>query len=275
MEKLGFRLDIGDFPLSFYEKGDYLTLGWEDVVDFDCAIEILSNPTRREILKRLVREPHYPLQLSEHLDVSQQAIVKHLNVLEQNGFVESEKVASEKGGPPKKIYTVQQSFSLRMDLGPDLFRMKHTPLPKGSPINLSTSKNLSDPAMKIANRISGRKKMSISEGAGYIAHIQGMLDDIDTERDALVALHQHVLKRVSKTVEGEFETYGERSIVHTILDNPSRPLDLDRIARDLLIHSKDMNMVIEGIRGHLANTNPEDAFIPADASTPLPWLIKG
>ena len=77
------------------------------------------------------------------------------------------------------------------------------------------------------------------------------------------------------TVEGEFETYGERSIVHTILDNPSRPLDLDRIARDLLIHSKDMNMVIEGIRGHLANTNPEDAFIPADASTPLPWWIQG
>ena len=233
MEKLGFRLDVRDSPLSFYEKGDYLTLGWEDVVDFDSAIEILSNPTRREILKRLVREPHYPLQLSEHLDVSQQAIVKHLNVLEENGFVESEKVASEKGGPPKKIYTVQQSFSLRMDLGPDLFRMKHTPLPKGSPVNLSTSKNLSDPAMKIANRISRRKKMSISEGAGYIAHIQGMLDDIDTERDALVALHQHVLKRVSKTVEGEFETYGERSIVHTILDNPSRPLDLDRIARDL------------------------------------------
>ena len=36
-------------------------------MDFDRAIEILSNPTRREILKRLVREPHYPLQLSEHL----------------------------------------------------------------------------------------------------------------------------------------------------------------------------------------------------------------
>ena len=72
-------------------------------MDFDRAIEILSNPTRREILKRLVREPHYPLQLSEHLDVSQQAIVKHLNVLEENGFVECEKVASERGGLRKKF----------------------------------------------------------------------------------------------------------------------------------------------------------------------------
>ncbi len=264
-------------PNRFYGRGHYLTLGWDAMVDFDRAIEILSNPTRREILKRLVREPHYPLQLSEHLDVSQQAIVKHLNVLEENGFVECEKVASQKGGPPKKIYTVQQSFSLRMDLGPDLFRMKHTPLPKGSPINLSSSRNMSDSAINIANRISGKRSVSISEGAGYISHIQGMLDNIDAERDSLVALHQHVLKRVSKTVDGEFETYNERSIVHTILENPSRPLDLDRVARDLMIHSnqRDMKIVIEGIRGHLANTNNGDVFLPADANTPLPWWVQG
>ena len=272
---MGFGLILFSYPTSFYESVDYLTIGWDVIVDFDRAIEILSNPTRREILKRLVREPHYPLQLSEHLDVSQQAIVKHLNVLEENGFVESEKVASERGGPPKKIYTVQQSFSLRMDLGPDLFRMKHTPLPKGSPVNLSSSKSMSDSAIKIANQIGRKRKMSISEGAGYIAHIQGMLDNIDAERDSLVALHQHVLKRVSKTVDGEFESYKERSIVHTILEDPSRPLDLDRVARDLLIHSKDMQMVIDGIRGHLANTNTEEIFMPADSTTPLPWWIQG
>ena len=48
--------------------------------------------------------------------------MKHLKVLEEGGFVESEKIPSEKGGPPRKVYTVNQSFSLRLDLGPDLFR---------------------------------------------------------------------------------------------------------------------------------------------------------
>ena len=134
---------------------------------------------------------------------------------------------------------------------------------------------MSDSGIKIANQIGTKRKMSISEGAGYIAHIQGMLDNIDAERDSLVALHQHVLKRVSKTVDGEFESYKERSIVHTILEDPSRPLDLDRVARDLLIHSKDMQMVIDGIRGHLANTNTEEIFMPADSTTPLPWWIQG
>ena len=68
------------------------------MVDFDEALSILENPTRRQILKRLVKEPHYPLQLSELLDVSQQAVVKHLKVLEESGFVDSERMPSERGG---------------------------------------------------------------------------------------------------------------------------------------------------------------------------------
>ena len=56
------------------------------MVDFEHAMNILENSTRRDILKFLVKEPHYPLQLSEMLDVSQQAVMKHLKVLEEAGF---------------------------------------------------------------------------------------------------------------------------------------------------------------------------------------------
>ena len=65
------------------------------MVDFEHAMNILENSTRRDILKFLVKEPHYPLQLSEMLDVSQQAVMKHLKVLEEAGFVDSEKIPSE------------------------------------------------------------------------------------------------------------------------------------------------------------------------------------
>ena len=68
------------------------------MVDFEHAMSILENFTRRDILKFLVKEPHYPLQLSETLDVSQQAVMKHLKVLEEAGFVDSDKIPSEKGG---------------------------------------------------------------------------------------------------------------------------------------------------------------------------------
>ena len=101
------------------------------MVGFDESLNILENPTRRAILRHLVKEPHYPLQLSELLDVSQQAVVKHLKVLEEAGFVDSEIKKSDKGGPPKKVYRVNQSFSIRLDLGPDLFRAEHRKMPKG------------------------------------------------------------------------------------------------------------------------------------------------
>ena len=105
--------------------------------DIDTALTLLQNKLRRQILERLVRERHYPMQLAELLDVSQQAIVKHLKELERGNFVTKMKVASEKGGPPRTIYSVQQSLSLRIDLGPDLFLCEQRRLPAGGPMRLS------------------------------------------------------------------------------------------------------------------------------------------
>ena len=76
--------------------------------DLDQALAILQNKARRAILERLVREPHYPLQLADQIGISQQAVMKHLRLLERANFVVKMRVASNKGGPPKNIYHVLQ-----------------------------------------------------------------------------------------------------------------------------------------------------------------------
>ena len=91
--------------------------------DLDTTLNLLQNKVRRQILERLVREPHYPMQLADRIGVSQQAIMKHLKLLESSDFVVKMKVASSIGGPPKNIYSIQQAISLRIDLGPDLFTL--------------------------------------------------------------------------------------------------------------------------------------------------------
>ena len=101
------------------------------VTDLDTALSILQNKARRSILERLVKEPHYPLQLAKQIDISQQAVMKHLKLLEDAGFVVKMKAASSKGGPPKNIYSVQQALSIRIDLGPDLFQCEQRRLPPG------------------------------------------------------------------------------------------------------------------------------------------------
>ena len=57
------------------------------MMDIDMILSMVSNPTRRRILEALVRGPCYPLQLSREIGVSQQAIMKNLDLLEKNGMV--------------------------------------------------------------------------------------------------------------------------------------------------------------------------------------------
>ena len=57
------------------------------MMDLDILLSMVENPTRRKILESLVKEPHYPLQLSKELGISQQAVMKNLNMLEKNGMV--------------------------------------------------------------------------------------------------------------------------------------------------------------------------------------------
>ena len=164
------------------------------MVGFDEALTILENPTRRQILRKLVKEPHYSLQLSELLDVSQQAVVKHLKVLEGAGFVDSEKVPSEKGGPPAKMYRVNQSFSLRLDLGPDLFRAEHRKMPPGGPLRLSN--RLPDELDGVVDRLGTRRKIPMGEAMGILSELDMALERIDERRDAIIALHQQVMRKV-------------------------------------------------------------------------------
>ena len=243
------------------------------MVDFDEALTILENPTRRQILKRLVKEPHYPLQLSELLDVSQQAVVKHLRVLEKSGFVDSERVPSEKGGPPKKMYTVNQSFSLRLDLGPDLFRAEHRRIPAGGPMRLS---NRLPPELDgVVDRLGTRRKLPMVEAMGVLSELDSELERIDGHRDAVIALHQQVMKKVSPSISEQSGTYEERQLAHAMMSQPRRPLDLDAFSQGLRIQSMHAEEMMDTLRERLMRdfAANQGRLVAAREGTPLPWWL--
>ena len=243
------------------------------MVGFDEALTILENPTRRQILRKLVKEPHYSLQLSELLDVSQQAVVKHLKVLEEAGFVDSEKVPSEKGGPPRTIYSVEKSFSIRIDLAPDMFKCEQRKLPQDSPIRLSNQ--LPTDGKPLAEFIAGRRKMSVVEGLDVLHELSNSLERLDQQRDALIALHQHIRSKVSQGVTDEFQTYEERAVVQKILDTPREPIDFATlIPPEMLIHTS-MEDLLDTIRTKLERdiARREGQFIANQLNTDLRWYL--
>ena len=243
------------------------------MVGFDEALSILENPTRRQILKRLTKEPHYPLQLSDLLDVSQQAVVKHLRVLEKSGFVESERVPSERGGPPKKMYKVNQSFSLRLDLGPDLFRAEHRKIPAGGPMRLS---NRLPPELNgVVDRLGTRRKLPMIEAMGVLSELDSALERIDEHRDAVIALHQQVMRKVSPSISEQSESYEERQLAHAIMNQPRRPLDLDAFSQGLRIQSMDAEEMMDALRERLMRdfAASRGRLVAAREGTPLPWWL--
>ena len=243
------------------------------MVGFDEALSILENPTRRQILRKLVKEPHYPLQLSELLNVSQQAVVKHLKVLEESGFVDSERVPSEKGGPPKKMYKVNQSFSLRLDLGPDLFRAEHRKIPDGGPMRLS---NRLPPELNgVVDRLGTRRKLPMVEAMGVLSELDSAIERIDEHRDAVIALHQQVMRKVSPSISEQSGSYEERQLAHAIMNQPRRPLDLDAFSQGLRIQSMDAEEMMDALRERLMRdfAASQGRLVAAREGTPLPWWL--
>ncbi|MBT3641752.1 MAG: helix-turn-helix domain-containing protein [Euryarchaeota archaeon] len=243
------------------------------MVSFDEALSILENSIRRQILKLLVKEPHYPLQISELINVSQQAVIKHLKVLEKADFVESQIVASEKGGPPKKMYKVDQSFSIRLDLGPDLFRAEHRKMPRGGVMKLS--EKLPNDLNNVIIKMGTKRKLEISEAIEALGELDAALEKIDDQRDAIIAMHQQVKKKVSSSVSNHSNSYEERQLAHAIMNQPRRPLDLDLFSHGMRIKSMDAEEMMNNFRETLLRdlSTSKGNFIAANKGTPLPWWL--
>jgi len=91
--------------------------------ELDAVLGTVENPIRRRIIARLSEEPNYQLQLSKELGISQQLVAKHLITMEDAGLVSTIAQDSPRG-PPRKEYLLKKSFSMTIDLAPNLFRAR-------------------------------------------------------------------------------------------------------------------------------------------------------
>ena len=91
--------------------------------DLDSILLAVENPVRRKIFRRLSEEPGYQLQLSKELGLSQQLVAKHLDSMEDAGFVTSMLETSPRG-PKRKEYLLRRSVSITIDFAPSLFRTR-------------------------------------------------------------------------------------------------------------------------------------------------------
>ncbi|AIZ57077.1 helix-turn-helix domain protein [Candidatus Methanoplasma termitum] len=193
--------------------------------DLDTILSVIENPTRRRILMALVREPHYPLQLSKELGVSQQAIMKNLDILEKNGLVESRKESSDRG-PVKMVYRPTSEFTLTIDMRNGLFRA-----------------TLSMPAS--VDDAQENRDMEFDEVRETLSEIDRQISEFDRLREEMIERRNRMMSSFMHGPIASELGYLERSIIYGMLNSPEH--DASEVSREMGLRDDTTTKVVNDI----------------------------
>ncbi len=86
-------------------------------------LDLLGNPTRRKILAKLAKLPHYASELANSLNISRQRIHSQLKELKKHNLIEP-------FNPDKDVkenkYRIKKNISVRIDITPDYYNINYS-----------------------------------------------------------------------------------------------------------------------------------------------------
>lgn len=178
--------------------------------DMDSILSVVENPTRRKILQAVVREPHYPLQLSKELGISQQAIVKNLNLMEREGLVTSYRESSDRG-PERIFYKPSTEFSITIDMRNNMFEVRMVPIGE-------TAKK-QDPKEKTDDKTPEERKLE--EVRAKISQIDRQIAEFDRRRAEMVRERNTLIDDFLHMEDLDNLDYEHRELLYDLLNRPN------------------------------------------------------
>jgi len=200
-------------------------------------LSVIENPTRRRILEALVREPHYPLQLSRELGLSQQGIMKHLRMLEELDLVRSFLEDSDQGGPSRRRYFPTTGFTMVVDIGPGLFNTEVATRPFEDQPSESPGE--------------GRRLLDMRKDLG---EIDLELMRIKERRAELIAEKERILEEAGRAVDASYPDYRSRKIAYEYIQHPN--LSAVELARGLGLRDDSVEEIIDSMEEEKDDQRP-------------------
>ena len=204
------------------------------MMDLDILLSMVENPTRRKILESLVKEPHYPLQLSKELGISQQAVMKNLNMLEKNGMVVSYQVSSSMG-PMRTVYEPNSEFTLVIDMRNGMF-----------------SARMIEPSEEDDEGFENVKMESLKKTRQTISEIDSKIEELNKERSKLIREREKVMSSAMSNLNDTECGYAHRNLMYEILNEPNR--SMEQLSEDLNARPE----VVKGLINDIENTLTDD-----------------
>jgi len=247
----------------------------EFVDDIDILFDILGNDTRRRILQLLADEPRYFIQLSKDLGVSQQAVLKHLDLLEKHGFVSSYEEDSSYAAPKRKYFKLNRSFMLAVGMTRDAVEFVFRDIPqqqqqavadKGKDLQNEGEDRKLKAFSKEASQIEKEKEISkkLNQSDRLLKEINERLAELAQSEVSLLRLRQQVTKSAHEAIRESFDEELQRQILYETLGE-EKHLNVDQLSAILDTREKEISTALKLLRQRLSTSSSEGN---ADAS---PW----
>src|ERR671919_605621 len=211
------------------------------IADTNILLDVLGNETRRRILHLISHEPMYFNQLAREIGTGQQAILRHVKILEDSGLIESYAKKSDLGAPNRKYYKVNSSFNLNISVSNDNFTVRNEDIEelryKEADILYKKFDELDsivlhqdDSLNKIMDKGSKTKyigrKSTLSLGQ-ILSKLQKNLEDteeqilhLESRINDLRALKQAIIKKIHDIEKENFDDDLERRLMCLLLEGP-------------------------------------------------------
>ncbi|MFQ6134988.1 MAG: ArsR/SmtB family transcription factor [Nitrososphaerales archaeon] len=215
-------------------------------------LNILGNETRRKILYLLAEEPRYFIQISRDLRVSQQAVLKHLELLERFGLITSYRVKSDLAAPERKYYRLNRSLYLSIGITEDNMNIQLR--------NISQNQNEAKRGFRdlvlndyVESSIENDESLnSLLKSSHYLLKkIDERIGELERHKVSLLKLKQNVMKRVHDAVYSSFDSLLERSVLYSLVASDA-PLDVAFLSEQLGVREKEIERCVEALRRRLA-----------------------
>ncbi|MDQ3854355.1 MAG: helix-turn-helix domain-containing protein [Thermoproteota archaeon] len=185
-------------------------------LDANLILDILGNDTRRKILTVLSEEPMYFNQLAKKIGIGQQAILRHLQALEDIELIETYAEKSDFGAPDRKYYRVNDSFILTISLSEDDFTITKQ--------NITQSRQKeSKKYYKNLDSMPGDTGDALSLLQENLAGIEEEISALESRLNDLYALRQMVLSKLHKIGMTSFKE-NERRLLYKIVEDSPRSI---------------------------------------------------
>lgn len=159
--------------------------------------------------------------------------------MEKAGIVVSKVGKSDRGGPPTKTYMVNSQFSLRIDLGPTLFRTEVDGLEFG----FEEIEGYEDIEEEIDTE---KKEAFLKKKIEVIKDIEKEIEKLKKRRQYLLKLKERALSKGYEYIYDNFDDYMERFVLYYILDTGQK--DPKELAKDFEIREDKMKEIIDNLR---------------------------